>query len=69
MIISEILCLFDYIACSIFFLPHELWSNTKIDYAVTIIGVYLNIITTKLDSGYCMVNSSEASWNKINFGV
>ena len=36
---------------------------------VTSIGVDLHIITTDLDSGYWKVNLSEASWNKLNFGV
>ena len=68
MIISDILCLFAYIFCPLFLLPLELWSHPQIDYAITSIGVFLNRITTDLDSGYWKVNFSESSWNKINFG-
>ena len=67
MIISDILCLFDYIACPLFFLPLEFWSQPQIKYSVTSIGVALHIITTDLDSGYWKVKFSEASWNKLNF--
>ena len=68
MIIGEILVLFAYIACPLFLLPLELWSQPQIDYSVTSIGVALHRITTILDSGYWKVKFSEASWNKINFG-
>ena len=68
MIISEILCLFAYIAFPLFLLPHELWSQPQIDYAVTHIGVALHRITTDFGSGYWKVKFSEASWNNLNFG-
>ena len=48
MIIGEILCLFAYIACPPFLLPHELWSQIQIYYVVTSIEVDLNRITTDL---------------------
>ena len=51
MIIGEILCLFAYIACPLFLLPLEWWSQPQIDYAVTSIWVALHRITTELDSG------------------
>ena len=51
MIISEILCLFAYIACPLFLLPLEFWSQTQLDYAVTSIEVDLHRITTGLESG------------------
>ena len=60
MIIGEILCLFDYIACPLFLLPHELWSQPQIYYAVTSIGVALHRITTNLESGYWKFKFSEA---------
>ena len=68
MIIGEILYLFAYIACHLFLLPLELWSQLQIDSAVKSIGVSLHRITTDLDSGYWKVKFSEASWNKLNFG-
>ena len=68
MIIGDILCLFAYIASSLLFLSLELWSLTKIGYAVTSIGVDLHRITTDLDYGYWKVKFSDASWNNINFG-
>ena len=51
MIIGEILCLFDYVACPLLLLIFKLRSQTQIEYAVTSIGVDLHSITTKLDSG------------------
>ena len=68
MIIGEILCLFAYIYCPLFLLPHELGSQPQIDYTVTSFALTLHRITTDLDSGYWKVNFSEASWNKLNFG-
>ena len=67
MIIGEILCLFSYIACTLLLLPHELWSNPKIEYEITSIGVDLHRITTKFESGYWKAKFIEASWNKLNF--
>ena len=68
MVISEILCLFAYIACPLFFIPLDFWGQPQIDYAVTNIGMALHRINTNLDSGYWKVKFSEASWNKLNFG-
>ena len=68
MIIDDILCLFAYIACPLFLLFLELWSQSQTNYAVTSIGVAQHRITTELDSGYWKVKFSEASWNKLNFG-
>ena len=51
MIISVILCLFANISCRLFFTPLDLWSHTKIDYAVKSIGVDLHRIITGLESG------------------
>ena len=31
MVIDDILCLFDYIACTLLLISLELWSQTKID--------------------------------------
>ena len=67
-IISDILCLFDYIACPLFLLPLEVWSQTQNDYADKSFGVSLHIITTNLDSGYWKVKFSEEKCNKLNFG-
>ena len=69
MIIGEILCLFAYIACPLFLLPLEMWSHPQINYAFKSIGVDLHRITTNVDSGYWKVKFSEASWNKLGFGV
>ena len=66
MIIGEILCLFAYIACPLFLLPLELWSQPQIDYSVTSIGVALHRITTKIEYRYVKVKFSDASWNKLN---
>ena len=52
MIISEILCLFAYIACPPLLLPLDWKSHPQIEYAVTSIGVDLHRITTKIDSRY-----------------
>ena len=60
MIISEILCLFDYISCPLFLLPLYFWSHPQIEYVVTSIGLDLHRITTYLDSGYWKVNYIEA---------
>ena len=68
MIISEILCFFDYIACPLFLLPLDWSSQPQIYFDVTSIGVVLHIITTNLESGYWKVKFSDALWNKLNFG-
>ena len=68
MIICEIFCLFEFITCPLFLILFELWSQLQINYPVTSFGVALRKITTDLESGYWKVKSSEASWNKFNFG-
>ena len=68
MIISEILCLFAYIACPLFLLPLEFWIRPQIDCVVTSIRMALHRITTPLDYPYWKFKFSEASWNKLNFG-
>ena len=55
-----ILCLFVYIDFPIFLLPLKLWIQPYIDCAFTSIKLYLNIITTDLDSRYWKVKFSEA---------
>ena len=50
-IIGDILCLFTYVACPLFLLLLECWSQLQIDYVVTIIGVALHRITTGIDYG------------------
>ena len=69
MIISEILCLFAYIACPLLLLLLKLWNQMQINYVIKSIGVDLHIFTTDLDSSYWKVKFSEASWNKLNFWV
>ena len=51
MIIGEILCLFDFIACPLLLLIFKLRSKKQIEYAVTSIGVDLHSITTEIYSG------------------
>ena len=66
MIIGEILCLFAYIACPLLLLPLELQSHPQMKYTFTNIGMALHRIITDLDSRYCKVKFSDASWNKLN---
>ena len=68
MVIVEVLCLFDSIACPLSLLLLELCSKPQIDYAATSIGVALHRITTELESGYWKVKFSKASWNKLILG-
>ena len=68
MVIGEILRLFAYIACPLLILPHKMWSQPQIDYAVTSIGVDLHRITTNIYYGYWKAKFREASWNKLNLG-
>ena len=61
--------MFAHVACPLFLLPLEWWSHPKIDYAVTSIAVALHITTTDLEYRYWKVKFSDASRNKLNFGV
>ena len=67
MIIGEILCLLAYIACPLLLLPLELWIQPQIKYTFTNVGMALHRIITDLDSRYCKVKFSDASWNKLTF--
>ena len=67
-IIGDILYLFAYIACPLFLIPLEFWSQPQIDYTVTSFGVALHMITNDLEYSYWKEKFSEASQNKLNFG-